>query len=110
MTGLVVFVFGTVQRVGYRRWAKRRASARNLDGWVRNYGDRVQMSILGADEDVSTFLLECLTGPPKAKVTRVSFRPSRKTPPPGFSIRQTAFSTVVPYTEGTVPGPVATAR
>ena len=56
-------IFGRVQGVGYRAWAKRNAEKLNLTGWVRNCKDSsVEVEICGEKKKRDQFLKECHKG------------------------------------------------
>lgn len=65
-------VFGRVQMVGYRAWAKGEADARGLRGWVRNEADgSVTVVVAGDTEQLDAFLAALENGPPAARVDRI---------------------------------------
>jgi acylphosphatase len=67
-----VRVEGRVQGVGYRIWCVRQATARGLEGWVRNRADgAVEAVFAGEPEGVASMLTACSGGPPMARVTAV---------------------------------------
>ena len=50
-------VFGRVQGVGFRAWARRQADSLNLSGWVRNrINGSVEIMADGAAQDIEIFL------------------------------------------------------
>ena len=64
-----VIIRGRVQGVGYRAWVEDEASARDLEGWVRNRRDgRVEAVFAGPDEVVSDMVAACRRGPSSARV------------------------------------------
>lgn len=68
-----VHIEGRVQGVCFRMETQRAARARELAGWVRNLPDgRVEAVFEGADTNVKSMLGWCETGPPLARVTRVT--------------------------------------
>jgi acylphosphatase len=83
-------ITGTVQGVGYRAWAMRRAETLGLRGWVRNRSDgSVEALVTGADEDVSAMAEACRRGPIGAHVTRVEVTDDEDDGSPGFDARPT---------------------
>jgi len=65
-------VYGRVQGVGYRIWARREATELDLAGWVRNEADgSVTASIAGATATVSTMIERLRQGPTGALVSRI---------------------------------------
>ncbi|HWA49140.1 MAG TPA: acylphosphatase, partial [Dongiaceae bacterium] len=68
-----VVITGTVQGVWYRAWTVQEASARNLDGWVRNRRDgSVEAVFAGLAHIVEDMLQACQRGPEAARVTDVA--------------------------------------
>ena len=67
-----VMIRGRVQGVGYRAWVEWEASARGLEGWVRNRRDgSVEALFAGAAEAVAEMITACRRGPPMARVDTV---------------------------------------
>jgi acylphosphatase len=67
-----VTIRGRVQGVGYRAWVEDEATARNLEGWVRNRRDgRVEAVFAGTEDVVSEMIASCRRGPPSARVEAV---------------------------------------
>ncbi|MCQ8871088.1 acylphosphatase [Mesorhizobium sp. LMG17149] len=65
-------VYGNVQGVGFRAWARDQATSLGLAGWVRNEADgSVTAQIAGLDEAVSTMIERLWKGPVGASVSRV---------------------------------------
>jgi len=80
-----LIIEGRVQGVGYRYWASREATARGLDGWVRNLPDRsVEALISGAADAVDAMIAACRHGPPLASVTSIREFPADAPDEPGF--------------------------
>jgi acylphosphatase len=74
MSGLIrhVTVTGRVQGVGYRAWVADEASARNLEGWVRNVRDgSVEALLAGPSDAVADMIAACRRGPSMARVDAV---------------------------------------
>ena len=74
MSGAIrhVAVSGRVQSVGYRAWVADEASARNLEGWVRNVRDgSVEALLAGPADVVAAMIAVCGRGPSMARVDAV---------------------------------------
>lgn len=64
-----VRITGLVQGVGYRAWVEQQASARGLEGWVRNCRDStVEALFAGPANVVSEMIASCRRGPLSARV------------------------------------------
>ena len=60
---------GRVQGVGYRAFVAEAATARNLQGWVRNrMAGTVEAVLVGPAEAVDAVIEECRKGPRAARV------------------------------------------
>jgi len=82
----LVKVEGRVQGVWFRSWTVEEARARNLNGWVRNRRDGSVETLLSGDASrVDSMLAACRTGPPRARVDRVSKIPADPPADPGFN-------------------------
>jgi acylphosphatase len=67
-----VTVRGRVQGVGYRAWVEDEATARHLEGWVRNRRDGSVEAVFSGPEDVvSGMITACRRGPSSARVDAV---------------------------------------
>jgi len=67
-----VVIFGRVQGVWFRGWTVDEATARGLDGWVRNRRDgTVEAVFSGPAETVDAMVRLCWEGPPAAHVDAV---------------------------------------
>jgi acylphosphatase len=67
-----VLIRGIVQGVGYRYWTRRTATARGLQGWVRNRRDRsVEAVFAGPSQAVAEMIALCRRGPASARVDAV---------------------------------------
>jgi acylphosphatase len=67
-----VAIRGRVQGVGYRYWTRRTATARGLQGWVRNRRDgNVEAVFAGPEQAVSEMIMLCRRGPAAAHVDSV---------------------------------------
>ena len=74
MSGTIrhVTVTGRVQGVGYRAWVADEASARRLEGWVRNVRDgSVEALLVGPADVVADMIAACRRGPSMARVDAV---------------------------------------
>jgi acylphosphatase len=86
-----VVIEGRVQGVCYRGWTVSEATARGLDGWVRNRSDgTVEAVFSGPAARVAAMVEACRRGPPAAAVSRVGTEPWGERPGPGFHQRPTA--------------------
>ena len=84
-------ITGNVQGVWFRAWTVQEASARKLDGWVRNRRDgRVEAVFAGPADVVDDMLKTCHRGPEAAHVSDVDVREEREAPQPGFRKLPTA--------------------
>jgi acylphosphatase len=80
-----VVIRGQVQGVGYRAWVEQQASARKLEGWVRNRGDgSVEALFAGPADVVSDMIAQCRRGPRLARVDAVEETPGD---PDGLDLR-----------------------
>jgi acylphosphatase len=67
-----VLIRGTVQGVGFRYWTRRSATARGLQGWVRNRRDgSVEAVFAGPEQAVAEMIALCRRGPASARVGAV---------------------------------------
>ena len=65
-------IYGRVQGVWYRAWAKEKARGLGLSGWARNCDDgTVEVVISGEAEPVGQMIAKCQDGPTHAKVDGV---------------------------------------
>ena len=74
MSGTIrqVTIRGRVQGVGYRAFVEHQATARDLEGWVRNRRDgSVEALFAGAADVVSDMVAQCRRGPSSARVDAV---------------------------------------
>jgi acylphosphatase len=68
---------GRVQGVGFRYWTRRTATARGLQGWVRNRGrDSVEAVFAGPEQAVAEMIALCRRGPDMARVDSVAESPA----------------------------------
>ncbi len=71
-----ILVEGRVQGVGYRAFAQRRAQDRRLTGYAVNLQDgRVKIRVEGNQETIEAYVRELTSGPPLARVERLSVSP-----------------------------------
>jgi len=74
-TAAEILIEGRVQGVGYRDYARRRASRLGLGGWVMNLRDgRVRLRAEGARARIEELVRALEQGPPLSKVERVDVR------------------------------------
>ena len=67
-----VTIRGRVQGIGYRAWVEQQATARDLEGWVRNRKDNsVEALFAGPADIVSDMIAACRRGPILARVDAV---------------------------------------
>ena len=65
-------IYGKVQGVGYRIWARSEAAGLGLVGWVRNERDgSVTAWLAGADAAVSAMIERLWRGPAGASISRI---------------------------------------
>lgn len=73
MPAQILRITGRVQGVGYRAWFAEEASARGLQGWVRNRADgSVEACIAGSDEILQRMIDAAQQGPGLARVEHVA--------------------------------------
>ena len=66
-------IFGKVQGVGYREWAKK-ANHLKLKGWIKNCNDSTVEFEVNGKKDVNAFIKECYKGPLLSRVDRIDFQ------------------------------------
>ena len=72
-----VVIRGEAQGVGFRYWTRRTATARGLQGWVRNRGrDSVEAVFAGPEQAVTEMIALCRRGPELARVDSVDAAPA----------------------------------
>src|SRR5206468_8240429 len=72
-----VIIRGRVQGVGFRYWTRRTATARGLQGWVRNRRDgTVEAVFAGPEQAVADMARLCRRGPDPAWGVSVDERPA----------------------------------
>jgi acylphosphatase len=70
-----IVIEGRVQGVGYRDYARRRASRLGLGGWVVNLHDgRVRLRAEGPRGQIEALVRDLQRGPPLSKVAKVDVR------------------------------------
>lgn len=81
-------VSGTVQKVGYRKWIKSKATKQNLSGFAKNLKNgKVVVVVAGTvEKQVKEFRKYCEIGPAKAKVENVKRKNWQKPIKSGFEI------------------------
>lgn len=81
---------GRVQGVGYRGWAVQAATARGLEGWVRNRRDgSVEILAIGEATAVDALQESCRQGPSAAVVLAVERYMAEDDGSTGFEERPT---------------------
>ncbi len=68
-----ITVYGKVQGVFFRDFAKKQADALGLTGWAKNTDDSVEIVAEGDKNKLRDFIIECRKGPPLAKVDNVEY-------------------------------------
>ncbi|MHB8271985.1 acylphosphatase [Bradyrhizobium sp.] len=72
-----ILIRGSVQGVGFRYWTRRAATARGLQGWVRNRGrDSVEAVFAGPEQAIAEMIALCRRGPDMARVASVDEAPA----------------------------------
>jgi acylphosphatase len=72
-----VLIRGEVQGVGFRYWTRRTATARGLQGWVRNRRDgTVEAVFAGPEQAVAEMIALCRRGPDMARVDSIEEAPA----------------------------------
>ena len=70
-----IVIEGRVQGVGYRDYARRRASGLGLEGWVANLRDgRVRLRAEGQRGQIEALVRALAQGPPLSQVAKVDVR------------------------------------
>ncbi len=83
-----VIASGRVQGVGFRYWARSRASSLGVSGWVRNTLDgNVEAVFEGPREHVELLLRWCRQGPSASYVDRLNVEWQEPEGEHGFAIR-----------------------
>jgi acylphosphatase len=86
-----LMIRGRVQGVSYRYWTVTEATARGLDGWVRNRRDgSVEAFISGPATTVDEMIEACRHGPRAAKVADIDIQPESVRAETGFEQLPTA--------------------
>ncbi len=68
-----LFIFGRVQGVGFRYFAKRKADSLSITGWTRNCADRtVEIIAEGKKTDLDAYLISLHSGPPSSNVANIT--------------------------------------
>ncbi|MBL9036140.1 MAG: acylphosphatase [Rhodospirillaceae bacterium] len=84
-------ITGTVQGVWFRAWTVEQASARGLDGWVRNRRDGSVEAVFAGDAALVDDMIKiCHRGPSAANVAQVAVTPAADMPAAGFRKLPTA--------------------
>ncbi len=70
-------ITGRVQGVWFRAWTEKEATARGLNGWVRNLPDgSVEALFSGPEQTVRDMIGLCRSGPPLAHVDAITEAPA----------------------------------
>lgn len=70
---LSLTIFGQVQGVNYRYYARKKAADLKLVGWVKNNRDGTVYIIAEGDEQgLTEFVNWCRSGPPAAQVSKIN--------------------------------------
>jgi acylphosphatase len=86
-----LIIQGRVQGVSYRYWTVIEATARGLDGWVRNRRDgNVEAFITGPAATVDEMIEACRQGPRGARVTDIEIHDETTRAERGFQQLTTA--------------------
>ncbi len=65
-------IYGNVQGVGYRVWAKKIAENYSLTGWIKNCEDStVECEVSGDQKKIEFFIKDCAKGPLLAIVKEI---------------------------------------
>jgi len=84
-------IHGRVQGVSYRWWTVGEATARGLNGWVRNRRDgNVEALVSGPADLVDEMIEACRKGPPAARVTDIEIASETAGVGGGFQQKPTA--------------------
>jgi len=87
---VIVRIHGRVQRVWFRVWTQEQATAKNLDGWVRNRKDgTVEALFRGPAQDVQNMISLCYEGPQDAHVETIEIKDAEGICAPGFERKPT---------------------
>ncbi len=85
-TSARVIIRGHVQGVWYRGWVVKRATERNLRGWVRNRSDgSVEAVFVGSKSQINEMIQECYRGPTAAAVEHIDVKYEKVSVKPGFT-------------------------
>jgi acylphosphatase len=84
-----VFVSGRVQGVFFRNTTQEEATAKGVEGWVRNLDDgRVEAVFEGEEGAVESMVAFCGEGPERARVEDVEVEYGEPTGESGFRVRR----------------------
>lgn len=82
-----VEVYGIVQGVGFRAWARELAKEMGLNGYVKNVEDYVEIEVEGNKKDVEEFIKHCEHGPIGANVRKMLYYYGKEKGYKGFEIK-----------------------
>jgi acylphosphatase len=81
-------ISGRVQGVGFRAWAREKATELGIEGWVRNRTDgSVEVLISGTADAVEEMARACRRGPRFAQVDEIEEEIADPPEEPGFRAR-----------------------
>ena len=66
-------VYGIVQGVGFRYWAKELAEELGLKGYAKNIDEHVEIEIEGRKKEIDEFIKQCEHGPITARVSKLFY-------------------------------------
>ncbi len=82
-----MIVVGEVQRVGYRKWVRKKAIELDLIGYAKNLlNGNVEIVVAGTENNINLFKDKCRKGPKASKVETVSEEISEASLKVGFEI------------------------
>ncbi|MCW3488831.1 sugar-transfer associated ATP-grasp domain-containing protein [Dethiobacter alkaliphilus] len=91
-----LIINGKVQGVGYRKWLRKQAIGRNVDGWIRNREDgSVEVVLRGRAVDIEDVAKLCWVGTPKSEVTKIRAKRYFKHIKPGFRTKKAKATQVL---------------
>lgn len=71
---LQIFVTGHLKNTGFRFFALRIASLLNINGEIKQDGDKIIIDAEGEDFNVKDFITWCHTGPESCEVETVTYK------------------------------------
>ena len=68
----LLLISGKVQNVGFRHWLYMKVTKKNIRGWVKNNTTgKVEVLLIGDDDEVNDIIKQCKKGPDASNVTQV---------------------------------------